>query len=106
MLYKIHLVNMTLTMSFVRCLLCQGALPPTQDEAVTEHFQDQHRAYFNIDFLFKSSFLDENEISRTLDFMLSIVSNTNVEKEHDANIFWSPMEVIGVKRTFLDLDPL
>merc|ERR1712126_461978 len=72
--------------SFVRCLLCQGALPSTKNEVVETHFQDQHRAYFNIDFLFKSSFLQENEISRTLDFMLSIVSNTNVEKEHDANI--------------------
>jgi len=70
----------------VRCLLCQGALPSTKNEVVETHFQDQHRAYFNIDFLFKSSFLQENEISRTLDFMLSIVSNTNVEKEHDANI--------------------
>merc|ERR1712243_47783 len=65
-------VNMTLTMSFVRCLLCQGALPPTQDEGVIEHFQDQHRAYFNIDFLFNSSFLDEKDISKTLGFIISL----------------------------------
>ena len=68
--------------SFVRCLLCQGALPSTKNEVVEAHFQDQHRAYFNIDFLFKSSFLEENDMLRTLDFMVSLFC-TNVEKEPD-----------------------
>ena len=67
--------------SFVRCLLCQGALPPTKDEAVMEHFQDQHRVYFNVDFLFNSSFLEENDFSKTCSFIVSLILSTNEYQE-------------------------
>ena len=67
--------------SFVRCLLCQGALPSTKTEVAQAHFEEQHRAYFNIDFLLKSSFLDENDIFKTLDFMAALILSTISNKE-------------------------
>ena len=71
--------------SFVRCFLCQGALPSTNTKVAEAHFEDQHRAYFNIDFLFKSSFLDENDIFKTLDFMVAIISSSITNKETSMN---------------------
>ena len=67
--------------SFVTCVLCEGALPSTKNEFVEAHFQEQHRSYFNIDFLFQSSHLREDEILVTLEFMQSLTLDTNVVNE-------------------------
>ena len=71
--------------SFVTCVLCEGALPSTKNEFVEAHFQEQHRSYFNIDFLFQSSFLHEDEIIITLDFMESLTPSTNNDEETSTN---------------------
>ena len=71
--------------SFVRCVLCQGAMPFTKNKVVEAHFLEQHRAYFNIDFLFQSSFLHEDQIIITLDFMESLTTSTNSDKETSTN---------------------
>ena len=72
---------------FVRCVLCQGALPSTKNDVVEAHFEDQHRAYFNIDFLFKSSLLDNRiiEITKIMDFMVSLIPSKNGGKEPSEN---------------------
>ena len=71
--------------SFVRCVLCQGAMPFTKNKVVEAHFLEQHRAYFNIDFLFQSSFLHEDQIIITLDFMESLTPSTNNDEETSTN---------------------
>ena len=67
--------------SFAKCLLCREAIPSTNNEVVQAHFRNHHRANFNVDFLFKSSFLDENEILKTLDFIVSLIPSTITNKE-------------------------
>ena len=56
-------------LSLVQCILCRGSLPGVQDEVFLAHMRDQHRAYFNLDFMFAAFFLTEEKIGDTLDFM-------------------------------------
>merc|ERR1712098_453127 len=58
----------------VQCLLCRGSLPAVKDDIFMGHMQEQHRAYFNLDFLFTSFFLTDESINQTLEFMVNIDS--------------------------------
>ena len=75
-----------MNLSFVRCLLCQGAIPAKWSEDVEIHFQIQHKVYFNIDFLFKSSFLSDNELSRTMEFIVSLFTLEDADPSVDEDI--------------------
>ena len=51
----------------IQCSLCQGALPASQDEVFLGHMRDQHRAYFDLDFMFAVFCLSKEDKGVMLD---------------------------------------
>ena len=60
---------MTTAPILIRCVLCQGTLPGVQDEVFLAHMRDHHRAFHNMDFMFAASFLTEENMEITVNFM-------------------------------------
>ena len=56
----------------VQCILCKGALPPRDTDVITNHMKDQHRIFFNFDFIFSTLFLGSSKIEKTKHFMNSL----------------------------------
>jgi len=65
---------MTGDLQLVQCLLCHGSLPAVKDDIFYGHMQEQHRAYFNLDFMFSAFFLNEEGIDKTLNFIENVDS--------------------------------
>ena len=53
----------------IQCSLCQGSLPASNDEVFQGHMQFQHRAYFDLDFMFAVFSLNAEDKAITLDFI-------------------------------------
>ena len=71
---------MTVVKNIVCCILCNGALPGEKDEIFLNHMQEQHRSYFNLDFMFASFLLSPEQLSLILDSM-NIISNKSALEE-------------------------
>ena len=63
------------------CLLCGGVLPSALDDLFVSHVREQHRAYFNMEFLHAAFFLDGEELKKTKEFIESL---TNNKEEHSS----------------------
>ena len=53
----------------IQCSLCQGVLPGNNDEVFQAHMRDQHRAYFDLDFMFAVFSLNAEEKDIILDLI-------------------------------------
>ena len=69
----------------IRCVLCQGTLPGVQDEVFLAHMRDHHRAFHNMDFMFAASFLTEENMEITVNFMNMNNNEDTVENENSNN---------------------
>ena len=79
---KYHFISvMTTAPILIRCVLCQGTLPGVQDEVFLAHMRDHHRAFHNMDFMFAASFLTEENMEITKNFMN--VTNNEYTLEND-----------------------
>ena len=58
-----------ITPDLIQCSLCLGMLPASQGEVFQGHMQDQHRAYFDLDFMFAVFCLSAEKKVITLDFI-------------------------------------
>ena len=65
----------------VNCILCNGAIPGVKDETFLNHMQQQHRSYYNFDFIFASFFLTTDQMSLIRDCMNKIANNKDVAEE-------------------------
>ena len=91
---------MMTTLTLIRCMLCQGTLPGVQDEVFVAHMRDHHRTFHNMDFMFAASFLTEENIENTVDFMKMNNNNEPLDdKEHIVET-----DAIETKNEFLQLE--
>ena len=70
-----------MSVSIVTCILCNGAIPAEKDEAFLNHMQEQHRSYYNLDFMFAAFFLSTGQRSMIEDCMKKITNNNTLEEE-------------------------
>ena len=70
-----------MSVSIVTCILCDGAIPAEEDEAFLNHMQEQHRSYYNLDFMFAAFFLSTGQRSLIEDCMKKITNNNTLEEE-------------------------
>ena len=70
-----------MSVSIVTCILCDGAIPAEKDEAFLNHMQEQHRSYYNLDFMFAAFFLSTGQRSLIEDCMKKIANNNTLEEE-------------------------
>ena len=66
----------------VHCVLCRGILPAEKDGVFLSHMRDQHRVYVNQNLLYSASFLDDQGIQKTTEF---INTYTDKSRESDGN---------------------
>ena len=74
----------------VECFLCHDPLPSDNYEMFTSHMQDHHNAYYNLEFMFATVLLDEEELSQTLEFMKNVkvkleIDHTQMQVEEQNN---------------------
>ena len=92
---------MMTTLTLIRCVLCQGTLPGVQDEVFLAHMRDHHRTFHNMDFMFAASFLTEENIEITVDFMKMNNNNeTPDDNEPLVDVKETKYELLESKDTF------
>ena len=55
--------------NLIQCSLCQGSLPASNDEVFQGHMQFQHRAYYDLDFMFAVFSLNAEDKAIVLDLI-------------------------------------
>ena len=65
--------------STVQCVLCKGMLPAEDgDDVFMSHLRHQHRVFANQLLLLSASYLDEEAIKKTTDYITSLISGKTV----------------------------
>ena len=70
----------------VKCVLCGGCLPASEDDTLQTHMKDHHRVSDNISFLVSSCFLDVEGIKQTISFVNRMISSLkDAEEQHSGS---------------------
>ena len=73
------------TVRLFQCLLCRGVLPAQKGDIFINHLQEQHRTFFNLEFLFAAFKLPEKMIKETIEFMEDRIDMNANNLETDLN---------------------
>ena len=86
------------TVRLLQCLLCRGVLPAKKGDIFINHLQEQHRTFFNLEFLFVAFKLPEKMIKETIEFMEDRidVNANNLETEVNKEIKTFKIDEEGV----------
>ena len=70
----------------VKCVLCGGCLPVSEDDTLQTHMKDHHRVSDNLSFLVSSCFLDVEGIKQTISFVNRMISSLkDVEEQYSGS---------------------
>merc|ERR1712129_78584 len=70
----------------ISCFLCQGLLPPDDEEVFINHIKQQHRVFSRVEFVMAASILQGDEIEIAMEFIKSIAEKRNSEQYPKAEI--------------------
>lgn len=89
--------RMSASIKLVQCILCKCTLKAEKNEVFLGHMQDMHRAYFNLDFMFTTFFLNQEQLEKMEKFLSNVDSLPDFEN-------WSERAEVAVEEDYSNFE--